>query len=85
MVCGDYDRDEPTVEPRFVIEVLSPSSRQEDRTIKLDEYKGLPFVEEVWLVDSERRWGQRAIGIIVLPVGVSPPRKDSFGSEPHRP
>jgi Uma2 family endonuclease len=57
VVCG-YDRNRRTVEPRLVVEVLSPSTRLEDRTIKLDEYKALPFIEEIWLVESERRWVQ---------------------------
>jgi Uma2 family endonuclease len=58
VVCGPYHRDRATVEPRLVIEVLSPSTRKEDRTAKLDDYKSLPFIEEIWLLDSERRWLQ---------------------------
>jgi Uma2 family endonuclease len=57
VVCG-YDRNRHTVEPRLVIEILSPSTRKEDLSVKLGEYKGLPFVDEVWLIDSERRWVQ---------------------------
>ena len=57
VICGEVGR-KGTVEPPLVVEVLSPSTRDEDRTVKLDEYKALPFMEEIWLVDSERRWVQ---------------------------
>ena len=57
VVCEEIS-NEGTARPRLIVEVLSPSTRQEDRTTKLDEYKGLPFIEEIWLVDSERRWAQ---------------------------
>jgi Uma2 family endonuclease len=45
-------------EPALVVEVLSPRNENTDRTIKLDEYKALPSVREIWLVASTRRWAQ---------------------------
>lgn len=46
------------VDPILVVEVLSPSTRNRDFADKLPDYKALPSVQEVWLVDSERRWAQ---------------------------
>ena len=46
------------VDPLLVIEVLSPSTRSRDFADKLPDYKTLPSVLEIWLVDSERRWVQ---------------------------
>lgn len=47
-----------TVEPLLIVEVLSPSTRNHDLGRKLNDYRGLPSVKEVWMVDSERRWVQ---------------------------
>jgi Uma2 family endonuclease len=41
-----------------VIEVLSPSTRTHDLGRKLVDYKTLPTVTEISMVDSERRWVQ---------------------------
>jgi Uma2 family endonuclease len=46
------------VDPLLVIEVLSPSTRNRDLVDKLPDYKALPSVLEIWLIDSERRWAQ---------------------------
>jgi Uma2 family endonuclease len=46
------------VDPLLIVEVLSPGNKAVDRTEKLDEYKGLLSVLEIWLIDSERRWSQ---------------------------
>jgi Uma2 family endonuclease len=48
-------------EPRLVIEVLSPSTDRFDQTAKLEDYKGLPSVEEIWLVMSEYRLVLQAV------------------------
>jgi Uma2 family endonuclease len=45
-------------QPRLVVEVLSPSTKAHDLGRKLNDYKALPSVEEVWMIDSERRWAQ---------------------------
>jgi Uma2 family endonuclease len=44
--------------PLLVVEVLSPSTRTHDLSRKLPDYRMLPSVQEIWLVDSERRWLQ---------------------------
>lgn len=45
-------------QPTLVVEVLSPSTRTHDLGQKLNDYKTLPSVREVWMIDSERRWLQ---------------------------
>ncbi len=42
-------------EPRLIVEVLSPSTEQEDRTAKLDFYETLPSLEIVLLVWQDER------------------------------
>jgi Uma2 family endonuclease len=46
------------VEPRLIVQVLSPSTRSKDLAEKLPDYKAPPSVTQVWLIDSERRWPQ---------------------------
>ena len=46
------------VDPILLVEVLSPSTRGRDFADKLPDYKSLPSVLEIWLIDSERRWAQ---------------------------
>lgn len=41
--------------PRLIVEVLSPSTEKDDRTVKLDFYQSLPTVEAVLLIWQERR------------------------------
>lgn len=49
----------PAVEaPFLIVEVLSPSTKAFDLQVKVKRYSVLPSVEEIWLVDSERRWVQ---------------------------
>lgn len=38
-------------DPRLIVEVLSASTRREDEGIKLDEYRRLPTVDAILLVD----------------------------------
>ena len=42
----------------LVVEVLSPSTKSYDKRFKLPRYSALPFVEEIWLVDSRVRLAQ---------------------------
>ena len=55
VTCGPLAYD---VEPLIVVEVLSPSTRRNDLSLELADYKTLPSVQEIWLIDSERRWAQ---------------------------
>jgi Uma2 family endonuclease len=57
--CVEHDEAANLVdEPALLVEVLSPRNEGTDRTVKLDEYKSLPSVREIWLVASTRRWAQ---------------------------
>lgn len=53
--CGSADlRGTAAVEPRMAIEVLSPSTMNFDRVRKLDEYKTVPSLAYILLVDTEK-------------------------------
>jgi Uma2 family endonuclease len=52
--CGQgQKRDMAVVEPRAVIEVLSPSTMSFDRVRKLAEYQTIPSLSHILLVDTE--------------------------------
>lgn len=53
--CGTptSDREMVAAEPRAVIEVLSPSTLSFDRFRKLEEYKTVPSLAVILLVDTE--------------------------------
>jgi len=59
-------REQTVKDPLLIVEVLSPGTRAQDKGRKLDDYKGLASVMEIWLVDSERRtvqvWWREADG-----------------------
>jgi Uma2 family endonuclease len=47
--------DHVFLNPRLVVEVLSPSTEKEDRTAKLDFYRSLPSVQAILLVWQDKR------------------------------
>jgi Uma2 family endonuclease len=52
--CGNPDDDSLTADkPALVIEVLSPTTKGFDVTIKLAEYQSLPSMQYILLVDTE--------------------------------
>lgn len=52
--CGKgSDRDMTAAEPRVVIEVLSPSTLSFDRLRKVEEYKTVPTMQTIILIDTE--------------------------------
>jgi Uma2 family endonuclease len=52
--CGrPDDTSMATIEPRVVIEILSPSTTRYDRFHKLEEYKLVPAIKVILLVDTE--------------------------------
>jgi Uma2 family endonuclease len=62
VTCEPYDENRPTMfEPRLVIEILSESTGRLDKTDKLEGYKSLPSVEEIWLVVSTTRLVLQAV------------------------
>lgn len=52
--------------PRLIVEVPSPSTQRKDRTAKLDIYRMMSSVEEIWLVRTRPRhveaWQRREDG-----------------------
>ena len=56
VICGARTRD--VDQPLLIVEVLSPSTRARNLDRKPRDYKGLPSVREIWLVDGEARWAQ---------------------------
>jgi Uma2 family endonuclease len=53
--CGKPGpKDMIAADPRLVIEVLSPSTMEFDRFIKIEEYKTVPGLAAILLVDTER-------------------------------
>jgi Uma2 family endonuclease len=52
------DSDREINQPALIIEILSPSTRAHDLGRKLNDYKSLSSMREIWLIDSERRWVQ---------------------------
>lgn len=52
--CGPYDGNATSAaEPKLVIEVLSPSTRGIDQFRKVDEYKTIPGLDHILLVDPD--------------------------------
>ena len=55
--CGrngpEDDRERALTDPVVVIEVLSPSTAQHDRDVKVPEYRALPSVETIALIDPD--------------------------------
>ncbi len=66
LTCNPERRSPITRDPLLIVEVLSPGTRAQDKGRKLDDYKSLSSVTEIWLVDSERRtvqvWWREADG-----------------------
>jgi Uma2 family endonuclease len=52
--CGVFDREATTVDtPFLVLEVLSPSTREFDMLRKLEEYKTIPGLAHIVLIDPD--------------------------------
>ena len=65
--CGERrDLDYVANDPRVVIEVLSPSTREFDLLGKLDEYKALPSLREIVVIEPNAPeamlWSRKAAG-----------------------
>lgn len=56
--CAEPDGSVYVREPFLVVEVLSPSTANDDLAVKLPRYLDLPSVREVWIIDSRERWVQ---------------------------
>lgn len=58
VVCGEPEFEDAAIDtllnPRLLVEVLSPSTADYDRGAKFEHYRSLPSVQEVLLVDQDR-------------------------------
>ena len=55
LTCAAPSRSQEVEDATLLVEVLSSSTRAHDQGVKLPAYKDLPSVQEIWLIDSERR------------------------------
>ena len=61
VICGQFQSDpedrrgHTALNPKVVIEVLSPSTEEYDRGEKLSHYRELPSIEEIVLIAQDRR------------------------------
>lgn len=62
VVCGQAKFSDDThtmlLNPTFVLEVVSPSSEQYDKVVKLEYYRSLPSVQAYLILDQERVFAQ---------------------------
>jgi Uma2 family endonuclease len=76
--CAPTSEDGYIAEPFLVVEVLSASdARERDGLDKVQNYIALPSVQEIWLIDSRKRWVQQWLRagedrwIVTLPLASS--------------
>lgn len=57
VTCRPHDpRDRVTPEPILIVEILSPSTEDDDRKVKLPDYRSLASVREIVLIDPRRMY-----------------------------
>lgn len=55
VTCVPHEPDQRlTPEPVVIVEILSPSTENHDRKVKLPDYRAIPSVQAIVLVDQER-------------------------------
>ena len=54
--CHPVEDGWETKEPLLIVEVLSPSTENTDRKVKLRDYRRIPSVREIVLIDAYRVW-----------------------------
>jgi Uma2 family endonuclease len=76
-------------EPFLIVEVISPSNEKEELAIKAQAYIRLTSVQEIWFIDSRKRWVQQwrrsgpSSWIVTLPLaGSATYESPSLGGEP---
>ena len=93
---GDRSDDRTLSNPRVVIEVLSPSTRTYDLTVKKDEYRGIASVDTIAFIDVEQEmiavhqriangWTEtlfsNGIDLAIPSLGLTIPRDEIFASD----
>ena len=57
--CAPPSGDTMVREPFLIVEVISASNERIKFGLKVQAYIGLPWVQEVWLIDSRKHWVQQ--------------------------
>lgn len=57
--CAPPSEDGMVKDPFLIVEVISPSNEKDELSTKVQAYIKLPHVQEIWLIDSRRRWVQQ--------------------------
>jgi len=71
--CRRHGRDAKRVlDPMLIVEILSPSTRTHDRGNKTPDYATIPTVQDILLIDSQRRrvqhWSRQSDAWVVRDV-----------------
>jgi Uma2 family endonuclease len=54
VTCRPFEEGWETKDPILIVEILSPSTEQDDRKLKLPDYRRMPSLEETVLIDPHR-------------------------------
>lgn len=100
--CGDPansgdNRRQLVGDPQIVFEVLSPSTAAHDQKTKLEEYRSLPGIREIVMIDPEREairlvgrtptggwtdeWLPASDDLALASIGITIPRAEIFASD----
>jgi Uma2 family endonuclease len=87
--CAPSSNDGYVADPFLIVEVISASNEKVELATKAQAYIQLPSVQEIWFIDSRKRWVQqwRRSGetswIVTLPLtGSAAFESSSLGGEP---
>jgi Uma2 family endonuclease len=58
VTCKPLHSAQTIPEPVLIVEVLSPSTEETDRKVKLGDYRAMPSVEEILLIDPNRLYAE---------------------------
>ncbi len=87
--CAPPSVDGYVAEPFLIVEVISASNEKQELATKAQAYIQLPSVQEIWFIDSRKRWLQQwrrsgeSSWIVTLPLtGSAGFDSPALGSEP---
>ena len=92
---GDRPDDVVLSDPRIIVEVLSPSTRRSDLSIKKDEYRAIPSIDTIAFIDVEeetlsihqridRGWTETlfsAVDLALPSIGLTIPHAEIFARD----
>jgi Uma2 family endonuclease len=87
--CAPPSRDGYVADPFLIVEVISASNEKEELATKAQAYIQLPSVQEIWFIDSRKRWVQQwsrsgeTSWVVTLPLtGAATFESPTLGGEP---